>query len=617
MRNKLFQIDITPGLRLALALVLLLIGFQRGVATLDAQSLWLDEGWTAYAVRNPAPATFEPPRGIRAQLRETVNAARADFSATLNRVRGDVHPPLYFLALDAWTWLAGDSEFALRYPSLLAGLLAVALMVALGRRLGGDGVGLGAGLLLISGPLWIYYAQEARMYTLLMAFGVGATLAYARLFAHPTPGRGLLYALMLALGVYTHYAALFVGVAHGLHALLTGPRRLLPWLMGAVGGALLFAPWMPFAWAQVAANPSGSLAVPVPTDAAALSGLWLLLTAGWGWAYAALLALGVWAMRERPRAWGLAAVWLVVTPAALLTINALVAPAYQVRYALAALPAFALMTAFAVRRAPLLVAAPVLITLAAVQTGAAADFFPPKPSYRCVAAAVAEVRDPLAPIITDIAPRDPVRYYAERTPLTAGPALDLSWRDHTPGEVRSLTAGLSDADSVWLVMPVNVAKTWVTAAALAEQGRFVGYRDAVLNMVFYRFDRPSVESRLELPLDYHFGDGESPAATHSGPVAAPMSASAGDDVCLPAGALAFSEDDLTVGLTLVRGYNVPVAQADLSPDDAPCLTVPDGTPPGDYALYLSLHRGGAPLPVMQGPVNWGTWLVAYTLAITP
>ena len=58
----------------------------------------------------------------------------------------DIHPPLYFYTLHAWTRLAGDSPFATRFLSVWFGLLTVALTYQLGRRLA-PGLGWTAGTL--------------------------------------------------------------------------------------------------------------------------------------------------------------------------------------------------------------------------------------------------------------------------------------------------------------------------------------------------------------------------------------------------------------------------------------------------------------------------------------
>src|SRR5512144_509134 len=55
--------------------------------------------------------------------------------------------PLYFLILRGWISVFGYSEFALRYFSLICGVISVALIITLGTRLFKRAVGLLAGAL--------------------------------------------------------------------------------------------------------------------------------------------------------------------------------------------------------------------------------------------------------------------------------------------------------------------------------------------------------------------------------------------------------------------------------------------------------------------------------------
>jgi|SaaInlStandDraft_6_1057023.scaffolds.fasta_scaffold31602_2 uncharacterized membrane protein len=88
----------------------------------------------------------------------------------------DFQPPIYHLILSAWTSLVGFSEFALRTPSLLAGLGTVyfgrKLASALNKKAGTI-----AGLLLATNPLLIYYSAEGRTY-MMTTFFVTASFYY-------------------------------------------------------------------------------------------------------------------------------------------------------------------------------------------------------------------------------------------------------------------------------------------------------------------------------------------------------------------------------------------------------------------------------------------------------
>jgi len=76
-------------------------------------------------------------------------------------------PPGYYVLLRAWEFFSGRSEFALRYFSLIFGVLGVALIYRLGRRGLGTGAGVIAALLLTLQPFHTFYSQDARMYSLM------------------------------------------------------------------------------------------------------------------------------------------------------------------------------------------------------------------------------------------------------------------------------------------------------------------------------------------------------------------------------------------------------------------------------------------------------------------
>ncbi|HEV2121494.1 MAG TPA: glycosyltransferase family 39 protein, partial [Chloroflexota bacterium] len=128
-------------------MAILLGAFWLRVYRLTGQSFWSDEGATAFMTRRGAA---------------DILAASAS----------DIHPPLYYLLMAGWAKPAGTSEFALRFPAVVAGVLVVALTIWLGRRcLGPLPAAVGGALAAIS-PLLIYYSQEARMYQQLALLGL-------------------------------------------------------------------------------------------------------------------------------------------------------------------------------------------------------------------------------------------------------------------------------------------------------------------------------------------------------------------------------------------------------------------------------------------------------------
>ncbi len=230
---------------LLLAALLLLLASALRLQRIAAQSLWFDEGWSAWAAIQPTLA--------QALLADTTN------------------PPLYYLLLNISTGFLGDSEFSLRLPSLLAILLLIALTWQLALRCCGRRVAwLAAWLATCSAPLW-WAAQEARMYALLALLTLALLLAWQRLLRRPDWRAWLLLLSCETLILYTHNTgpvfALWLNLAMLLHWLV---RRSLrrpdwrAWLAGQALVALLWAPWLLNHFLNVAAANSALRDGPQP-----------------------------------------------------------------------------------------------------------------------------------------------------------------------------------------------------------------------------------------------------------------------------------------------------------------------------------------------------------------
>ena len=98
----------------------------------------------------------------------TWRVARLPFPRMMEALAGDVHPPLWYVIEWVTIRLFGESEVVLRLPALLFGVLGLWLVYRLGLALGyARKTSTLAAVLLAGLPGWIYYSQEARMYTLL------------------------------------------------------------------------------------------------------------------------------------------------------------------------------------------------------------------------------------------------------------------------------------------------------------------------------------------------------------------------------------------------------------------------------------------------------------------
>lgn len=320
-------------LTIVLLSLLLLIAFALRAYHLDYQSFWSDEGISLR--RSAQPLT--------------------EMLATMPIE----HLPGYFLLLHFWLPLTGEHDFAIRFLSLWPSVLSVALIYRLGVDWGNRQVGLVAALLLATNAFQIWYAQEARTYSWLLAASLLATWFFWRLLTrHRTQPWFYLcgYTSAITLTVYLHYYGFLTPLAHTLFAIGWTLRQrdwrfFGLWTMGGAGSALLFAPW--FAHALQIFSFSGWRD---PMDPQTIP--WRVLTAytvsntltnGWQawlpWLYLALMLLGAGLWLYWRRAAALCLLTVVVVPLAIVYGLTLRNPDFHERYTMSVSGLFLLLAA--------------------------------------------------------------------------------------------------------------------------------------------------------------------------------------------------------------------------------------------------------------------------------
>jgi hypothetical protein len=139
-------------------------------------------------------------------------------------LRQDGSPPLYYLLLHGWMALVGDGEAAARSLSLVFAAAAVPAAWWAGGRW--------AAVIVAVCPFLAYYAQEARMYTLVAVLSLVATAAFVR-------QRPVILVVALTLLLYTHTWGVFLFAGIALVSLRRGGIAPLAIV------ALLYVPWVP------------------------------------------------------------------------------------------------------------------------------------------------------------------------------------------------------------------------------------------------------------------------------------------------------------------------------------------------------------------------------------
>jgi 4-amino-4-deoxy-L-arabinose transferase-like glycosyltransferase len=171
------------------------------------------------------------------------------------------NPPLMYLALRAWVALAGASEFATRYFSVLFGVLCVPLLYRLVREMfsgkGTRAVAPFATVLLAINPYQIWHSQDVRNYTMWPALGLVALILFWRWWRlevgkssyEPRITNLAFYVLATTASLYTHYYDTFILVAENIFVFTFFWRRretLARWIGAQAVLALVYLPWVLF-----------------------------------------------------------------------------------------------------------------------------------------------------------------------------------------------------------------------------------------------------------------------------------------------------------------------------------------------------------------------------------
>lgn len=191
-----------------LILLLILLAFALRVYQLEAKSIWFDES-------------------------HSLNRASLDLLsiASGKQIWGDrvvqdtTHVPFYFFLLHFLIKLAGDSDFTLRFLSVLCGVLTVPLIYFMGKKLCHARVGLWAALPATFSPFYLWYSQEARMYTLLVFLGLLSVYCLLRAISEDKAGWYAVYALTATAMLYTSLFSFGLFAFEGLLGLLAAWKR--------------------------------------------------------------------------------------------------------------------------------------------------------------------------------------------------------------------------------------------------------------------------------------------------------------------------------------------------------------------------------------------------------
>ncbi|MFN6462582.1 MAG: glycosyltransferase family 39 protein [Nostoc sp. DedVER02] len=177
--------------------------------------------------------------------------------------KDSLHPPLYYVIARLWLEIFGNSVTAIRSLSALISLLVFPCVYWLCRELFNVPLsvpGVAIALMAIS-PIQLVYAQEAQEYILWLVTILLSSASLLRAIrlesqAQDEPAKQQpeifatwsIYAVTLAISLYTFLWSGFVAVAHGIYVIVTARFQLSPtvrtYLLASLVGFLAFIPWL-------------------------------------------------------------------------------------------------------------------------------------------------------------------------------------------------------------------------------------------------------------------------------------------------------------------------------------------------------------------------------------
>src|SRR5690242_4816276 len=227
----------TDSFREIICLALIGTAILGGVALrwvdLGRQSLWWDEGFTAWT------------SGLA--LGRIVPFARSDNQA-----------PLYYVMQHFWDALFGNSEFALRALSALLGTMALPVFYLLAKKVLKDSVAVGLAFWLFAFSLkQIWYSREARSYEAASFFALVALCALVLFLEKRSAWAFVTIVLSSALTLYLHNMMFFYLMTLDIVWLIypserVWTRRLREMMLANVCMGILYSLWVVSLLAQVA-----------------------------------------------------------------------------------------------------------------------------------------------------------------------------------------------------------------------------------------------------------------------------------------------------------------------------------------------------------------------------
>jgi len=177
----------------------------------------------------------------------SVHAARHSWAGLVKFAAADIiHPPLFYALLKIWMAAGGESVLWLRLLPFFISIATILPFALLCRELSLRPAETNLALLLMAvSGFQIKYAQEVRMYSLLLLLSILSLWLFLRFLKNPSNRKHLviLTATNLLL-VYTHYYGWVLLAVEGLIVLISRRKQVLQFLLSVSVLLLAYVPWI-------------------------------------------------------------------------------------------------------------------------------------------------------------------------------------------------------------------------------------------------------------------------------------------------------------------------------------------------------------------------------------
>ncbi len=415
-------------------LSILLLAFVLRLFYLSHESIWLDEGIS-------------------------IAMAKLNFAQLIDKSAIDSFPPLYYLLLHYWMLLLGDSEFSVRFLSLVFSVASIVVSYQLTKYLWQEKVALITAFLLAISVFHIEYAQEARMYSLLTFLSVSSFYFFLKWKDSAAKKWMFLLFLINLLFLYTHTLAVFFIAAQNIYYFLLKKKGAIvvkSWIILQLLLLLAFLPWIQIFLLQASVW-QNMVWMPAPTirDIAGTLSTYsgsILLTL----VFCVLILKALIHYKKEQLKFNFLVFWLAFPTALLLVFCFLFHSIYLQKYTIASSLPFFILVAYGIQsfeqkkhKIGMLSAITILAAIKLAVYYAQED----KEQWREAVALVESNADKNDVILFDAAycKHNAFNYYAKRSDLNKLPLIDVR-EELNESNILRLDSLSTKAKSTWLVL---------------------------------------------------------------------------------------------------------------------------------------------------------------------